>query len=60
MESACEIEVDGGINLQTAPTVVKAGADILVAGAAVFSQPDPAQAVRELRELALQGKGEKQ
>ena len=35
------------------------GADILVAGAAVFGQPDPAQAVRTLREEALQGKGEK-
>ncbi|NMA68834.1 MAG: ribulose-phosphate 3-epimerase [Desulfitobacterium sp.] len=59
MQSNCEIEVDGGINLQTASPVVKAGADILVAGAAVFGQPDPAQAVRTLREEALQGKGEK-
>lgn len=58
MQSNCEIEVDGGINLQTASTVAKAGADILVAGAAVFGQPDPAEAVRAIREEALQGKGE--
>jgi ribulose-phosphate 3-epimerase len=32
-----ELEVDGGINAQTAPKVVKAGARVLVAGAAVFS-----------------------
>jgi ribulose-phosphate 3-epimerase len=34
---AAELEVDGGINAQTAPKVVKAGARVLVAGAAVFS-----------------------
>jgi ribulose-phosphate 3-epimerase len=34
---AAELEVDGGINAQTAPKVVKAGAGVLVAGAAVFS-----------------------
>ena len=45
----CRIEVDGGIQAGTAPAVVKAGADILVAGAAVFAQPDPGQAMRDLR-----------
>jgi ribulose-phosphate 3-epimerase len=34
---AAELEVDGGINVQTAPKVVKAGARVLVAGAAIFS-----------------------
>ncbi len=34
---AAELEVDGGINAQTAPKVVKAGARVLVAGAAIFS-----------------------
>jgi ribulose-phosphate 3-epimerase len=34
---AAELEVDGGINVETAPKVVKAGARVLVAGAAVFS-----------------------
>lgn len=50
--STCQIEVDGGINLETAPVVGKAGAHILVAGAAVFSQPDPQQAVKDIRQAA--------
>ncbi|AGA70143.1 ribulose-5-phosphate 3-epimerase [Desulfitobacterium dichloroeliminans LMG P-21439] len=49
MQSSCEIEVDGGINPEIAPVVAKAGATILVAGAAVFACPDPAQAIQELR-----------
>ena len=45
----CELEVDGGIDLQTAPEAVKAGANVLVAGTAVFgAQCGVAQAVREL------------
>lgn len=46
------LEVDGGINPQTAGQLVEAGADILVAGSAVFGQPDPGQAVEELRKIA--------
>jgi ribulose-phosphate 3-epimerase len=49
--SAAELEVDGGINAEVAPRVVKAGARVLVAGAAVFnSKKTVAQALRELRE----------
>lgn len=48
--SDCRIEVDGGINTATASTVVEAGADILVAGAAIFAAKDPAEAVRALRQ----------
>lgn len=40
MELTCEIEVDGGINLETAPLVVEAGADVLVAGSSVFGSND--------------------
>ncbi len=36
----CEVEVDGGINVETAPRVVEAGADVLVAGSAVFDAKD--------------------
>jgi len=43
------IEVDGGIDLQTAGAVVSAGVDVLVAGNAIFATPDPAAAVRALR-----------
>jgi ribulose-phosphate 3-epimerase len=48
---ACDIEVDGGINAATAPRVVKAGANLLVAGAFIFgSQEGVAAAIRRLRE----------
>jgi ribulose-phosphate 3-epimerase len=46
----CRIEVDGGINLDTLGEVVPAGAEVLVAGAAVFGGEDPATRVRELLE----------
>jgi len=36
----CEIEIDGGVNLQNAPEIIAAGADILVAGSAVFNTED--------------------
>lgn len=47
------IEVDGGIDQTTAPLVVEAGARILVAGAAIFSTPNPEQATRDLRAVVL-------
>lgn len=43
------IEVDGGINEQTAKQVVDAGANILVAGSSVFNEADRADAIRRLR-----------
>jgi ribulose-phosphate 3-epimerase len=43
------IEVDGGITAETAPIVVEAGADVLVAGSAVFGRSDRAEAIREIR-----------
>jgi len=52
LQSDCQIEVDGGINLETAAVAVRAGANILVAGAAVFAQPDPKLAVEKLRQVA--------
>ncbi|WP_145035400.1 ribulose-phosphate 3-epimerase [Paenibacillus sp. Y412MC10] len=44
------IEVDGGITAETAPLVVKAGADVLVAGSAVFGKPDRAAAIAQIRD----------
>jgi ribulose-phosphate 3-epimerase len=45
----CELEVDGGIDPETAPDVVAAVATVLVAGTAVFRDPDgPAAGVRHL------------
>ena len=46
---ACELEVDGGIAPKTAPLVVEAGANVLVAGSAVYGAADPAAAVAALR-----------
>jgi ribulose-phosphate 3-epimerase len=37
---ACELEVDGGIDVDTAPLVVEAGARVLVAGSAIFAAPE--------------------
>ncbi|AET70128.1 ribulose-phosphate 3-epimerase [Desulfosporosinus orientis DSM 765] len=51
-QSSCLIEVDGGVNEKTAPIVAKAGAQILVAGSAVFAQPDPKQAIQNIRQAA--------
>jgi ribulose-phosphate 3-epimerase len=45
----CLVEVDGGINSETAPEVIKAGADVLVAGSAVFGKKDYAEAIKALR-----------
>jgi ribulose-phosphate 3-epimerase len=50
----CRIEVDGGMNLDTVRLASKAGAEILVAGAAVFTAPDPAKAMVSLLEAALE------
>jgi ribulose-phosphate 3-epimerase len=46
------LEVDGGIGPKTASSVALAGADTLVAGSAVFGQPDPVAAMQEIRMLA--------
>ena len=46
---ACHLEVDGGVDPNTAPLVVRAGADVLVAGSAVYGAADPAAAIRTLR-----------
>lgn len=44
-----QIQVDGGINAHTAPQAISCGADILVAGSAVFGAADYAAAIRSLR-----------
>ena len=44
-----DIEVDGGIDAKTAPLVAAAGANILVAGSAVFGQKDRAAAIKAIR-----------
>jgi ribulose-phosphate 3-epimerase len=51
--SSALIEVDGGIDLGTAARVAAAGADVLVAGQAIFGSPDAERATRELRAAAM-------
>ena len=46
---SCELEVDGGIDKNTAPLVKAAGANVLVAGSAVFRAPDRAEAISAIR-----------
>ena len=46
---SCDLEVDGGINPETALQVVEAGANVLVAGSSVYGAPDIEQAIKNLR-----------
>ena len=49
------IEVDGGVNAETARMVAEAGAQVLVAGNAVFGEQDRAEAIRSIRASGMQG-----
>lgn len=45
------IEVDGGVNVSNAPLLKQAGADVLVAGNAVFKAPDMLEAIHQLKNV---------
>ena len=45
------IEIDGGVNDSTCAQITEAGADVLVAGSAVFNAPDPLAAISKLKRL---------
>ncbi|MBQ9637487.1 MAG: ribulose-phosphate 3-epimerase [Prevotella sp.] len=45
------IEVDGGVQAETAPRLVEAGVDVLVSGSYVFKADDPLQTIHELKSL---------
>ena len=47
------IEVDGGVSKANALALIKAGADVLVAGNAVFAAEDPIDMIAELKKLRL-------
>lgn len=49
--SGALIEVDGGVNVDNAPLLVKVGADALVAGSAVFNAPDPEAEIEALKSM---------
>lgn len=48
---ATKIEVDGGITLQNAPSIVQAGANVLVAGNTVFKSADPKSTIAQLKKI---------
>jgi ribulose-phosphate 3-epimerase len=50
--ASCAIEVDGGVDADTAPVCVAAGANLLVAGSAVFGAPDPGAAFQRIAAAA--------
>jgi len=43
------IEVDGGVNLETAPNVIKAGANILISGSAIFKSNNIEETIKQLK-----------
>ena len=45
------IEIDGGVQSETAPRLVEAGVDVLVSGSYVFRAQDPHEVIRQLKEL---------
>ena len=49
--SSALIEVDGGVQAETAPMLVEAGVDVLVSGSYVFKSPTPEETIRSLRAL---------
>jgi ribulose-phosphate 3-epimerase len=53
------VEIDGGIDLEHVGGVVLAGADIIVAGSAIFSASDPGRATMELKAAALAAEGQR-
>jgi ribulose-phosphate 3-epimerase len=55
-QSSAAVEVDGGVDMTNAGALVTAGASILVAGASIFGQPDPAVALHGLRRAAEGGR----
>ena len=51
INSKAVIEIDGGVGLQNAEPILKAGADVLVAGSAVFKSDDPLQTISQLKSM---------
>ena len=49
--SKAVIQIDGGVNGETAPRLVEAGADVLVSGSYVFKAADPVATIKRLKEL---------
>ena len=50
--SNAKIEIDGGVDLNNAASLIKAGADIFVAGNTVFSSTNPSETIKKLKHIA--------
>ena len=50
-ESKALIQIDGGVNAETAPLLVEAGADVLVSGSYIFKAADPIATIHDLKQL---------
>ena len=55
---AAAVEIDGGVNLENFEDLIRAGADIFVAGSSIFRADDPAAVIRRMKAIAA-GKGRK-
>ena len=49
--SKARIEIDGGVNIQNAPDILRAGADVLVAGSFVFKSENPLDTIKQLKNV---------
>ena len=54
LNARCEVEVDGGIDAETAPLAVAAGADVLVAGTAIFNEGETVAAAMDRLRASVQ------
>ena len=45
------IEVDGGVNIENSKSIIESGADVLVAGSAVFKSEDPLETIKKIKQL---------
>ncbi|MDD6309125.1 MAG: ribulose-phosphate 3-epimerase [Clostridia bacterium] len=55
MAPETDIQMDGGIGMQNIYDVTEAGANVIVAGAAIYYAENPAEAIRKLKEMSYQG-----
>ena len=49
LKKSIDIQVDGGINIDTAPDVVSAGANVLVMGTAIYRSDNPTEYIKKVR-----------
>ena len=54
-----DIQIDGGVNTDTVGAAAAAGANVLVAGSAVFGSPEPSRVIADLRRAVVEAKVEK-